>query len=61
MTDSIPDWKFKTGAEFGSSDCERRYEKLTEWELKFVADISERESLTEKQIVKLEKIWERVT
>lgn len=42
-------------------DCEKRSGKLTEWELQFIADISERESLTEKQIKKLEKIWDRVT
>jgi hypothetical protein len=26
MTNSLLDWKFKTGAEFGSSDCEFYYD-----------------------------------
>jgi hypothetical protein len=45
-------------------DCERRKSKLTEWELKFMHSLSrqmEKTPLTNKQIQKLEKIWERIT
>ncbi len=44
-------------------DCENRESKLTEWEVDFIADITEKVEygLTEKQIEKLESIWERVT
>ncbi len=41
---------------------ERYSDKLSEWEFKFLADISERDPdvLTEKQKAKIEQIWERV-
>lgn len=42
-------------------DCEKRESKLSEWEQDFIQSISEKESLTQKQIGILEKIWERVT
>lgn len=45
-------------------DCEKRSEKLTEWEQQFIDSlghqIAER-PLSEKQVEKLEKIWERLT
>ena len=46
-------------------DCENRSEKLSEWELTFIDDISRQfdksGSLSEKQLDKLETIWEKVT
>jgi hypothetical protein len=42
-------------------DCEKRQSKLSEWEQDFIQSISEKDSLTEKQIGILEKIWEKVT
>lgn len=45
-------------------DCERREEKLTEWEQGFIDSLSSqiaRRPLTDKQRSTLERIWERVT
>lgn len=45
-------------------DCIKRESRLTEWELEFIQSINETvlsKSLTEKQIEKLEKVWERIT
>lgn len=46
-------------------DCENRSEKLSEWELGFIDDISRQfdrtGSLSEKQNNKLETIWGKVT
>lgn len=46
-------------------DCERRSDKLTDWEAQFVDSIrrqfDERGSLSPKQIEKLEEVWERIT
>lgn len=43
-------------------DCEKRSEKLTEWELKFIDSVSSQERpLSPKQIGILNRIWERVT
>ena len=47
------------------TDCEKRSEKMTEYEANFIDDISqqfiERGRLSEKQQKFLEDIWERVT
>jgi hypothetical protein len=45
-------------------DCEKREEKLSEWELCFIQSISERistRSLTPNQIEILNRIWDKVT
>lgn len=43
-------------------DCLNRESKLTEWEKDFMFNIYEQDrDLTEKQIEKLEMIWDRVT
>lgn len=46
-------------------DCERRSEKLSDWELKFIDDIGVQlgrgRTLTTQQDEKLTEIWERVT
>lgn len=46
-------------------DLEKRESKLSDWELKFVDDLSVQlgrgQSLTEKQDQKLVEVWERVT
>lgn len=47
------------------ADCEVREEKLSDWERTFIDSLSfqlrKGGSLTEKQVDKLEAIWERVT
>jgi len=46
-------------------DCESRESKLTDWEVGFIASLSENieigRKLTELQVEKLSNIWERVT
>jgi hypothetical protein len=46
-------------------DCEERESKLSDWEREFIDSISRQlaagRSLTDKQVEKLEAIWERVT
>lgn len=46
-------------------DCEARGARLSEWERKFVESVREQlekgRSLSEKQVVKLEEIWEKAT
>lgn len=45
-------------------DCEKRSEKLTEWEETFIDSLQSQvavRSLTEKQVDRLTKIWERIT
>ena len=46
-------------------DCIKRQEKMNDWEQAFIDSINQRldkcQSLTTKQIEKLESIWERVT
>ena len=45
-------------------DCEKRQEHLTEWEQIFIASIGEQigeRALSEKQMERLEAIWERIT
>ncbi len=46
-------------------DCERREERLTEWERSFIDSLSNQlasgRSLTVKQADRLGEIWERVT
>lgn len=45
-------------------DCEKRSEKLTDWELGFVDDVQkqiETRPLSLRQLETLERIWERVT
>ncbi len=47
------------------SDCEKRESKLDDWEQGFIDSISKRvgdgKSLTDKQIARLDSIWERIT
>lgn len=43
------------------ADIEARESLLTNWERRFIDDISRKDSLTHKQNLKLEEIWERVT
>lgn len=46
-------------------DCELRSEKLTNWETDFIDSLSSQvvsgRTLTERQIEKLEAIWDRIT
>jgi hypothetical protein len=46
-------------------DCEQRSPKLSDWETDFIDSLSVQigrgHSLTDKQIEKLEQVWERVT
>jgi hypothetical protein len=46
-------------------DCEARESKCSEWEQSFIDSLSKQMgdgcSLTDKQYMKLESIWERVT
>lgn len=46
-------------------DCEKRQEKMSDWEVEFIDSLSCRlvagNSLTEKQRERLDSIWERVT
>ena len=46
-------------------DCERRCSQLSDWEAGFIDSIAQQigrgKGLTEKQVEKLETIWERVT
>ena len=46
-------------------DCEKRSEKMTEWEQTFVDSLSHqlgtRNFITDKQIEVLDRIWEKVT
>lgn len=42
-------------------DCFRRESKLSEWEQGFMQSLDEQEFVTEKQIEKLDAIWERIT
>ena len=46
-------------------DCEKRSEKLSEWELGFIDSISKQfdktGSLSQRQCEILDRIWERVT
>ena len=46
-------------------DCEKRQQKLSEWELQFIDSISNQlgkgKSLTDKQAARLEAIWDKVT
>lgn len=46
-------------------DCERRESKLTDWERGFTASVKEQleggRGLTERQVEKLDAIWERIT
>jgi hypothetical protein len=46
-------------------DCENREEKLSDWERGFIDSVgkqlAEGRSLTDKQVERLEEIWERVT
>ena len=42
-------------------DCEKRSGKLSDWESKFIDDISRKDHLSEAQAAKLDEIWERVT
>ena len=49
-------------------DCENRESKMTDWEREFIQSISEQASyrafyraLTNAQVEKLEKIWDRIT
>lgn len=43
------------------NDCEKRINKLTAWEIDYIADIKGNMFLTMNQIQKLEEIWERIT
>jgi hypothetical protein len=46
------------------ADCEARESKLTQWEIDFIQSLSDQFSeraLSDRQINKLEAIWERVT
>ena len=43
-------------------DCEKRSEKLTDWECDFIDSLSRRDrELTTKRAETLEQIWDRVT
>lgn len=46
-------------------DCEKRESKLTDWDVNFLDSISNQldknRSLSQKQIEKLESIWEKAT
>lgn len=46
-------------------DCEKRSEKMSDWECEFIDSISDQlgrgRGLTEKQEQILERIWEKVT
>ena len=46
-------------------DCEKRSEKLSDWEIEFIDSISNQlgrgRGLTEKQEQTLERIWNKVT
>lgn len=42
-------------------DCMNRESKLTEWEVDFIDSLMDRDYYTDKQIEKLEKIWNRIT
>ncbi len=46
-------------------DCEARASRLTDWECRFISDISAQlgndRPLTEKQVEMLERIWDRIT
>lgn len=42
-------------------DCIKRESKLSEWEQGFIQSISEQDFITDKQLEKLESIWDRVT
>ncbi len=46
-------------------DCEKRSEKLSEWEVGFISSISSqlgsKNYLSDRQLETLDKIWERVT
>lgn len=48
-----------------TDDCEKRSEKLSEWELQFIdslrRQIEDGRMPTRNQIEKLDEIWERVT
>jgi hypothetical protein len=43
------------------SDCENHSEELTDWECKFIDDISKYDVLTLRQREVLQKIWNKVT
>ena len=55
----------RTEIESMIEDCEKRSEKLTDWEVSFIADISEvfirYGKLSSKQTEILDRIWESVT
>jgi len=44
-------------------DCQKRRFKMNDWERDFISNISKKSSqnLTERQIERLEIIWEKVT
>lgn len=46
-------------------DCQARESKLTTWEASFIASmdaiLNEKGIITQRQVFKLEEIWERVT
>ncbi len=42
-------------------DCIKRESRMSQWERDFIQSISEKDSLTERQVETLEKIWEKVT
>ena len=43
------------------TDCENRSSQLNDWELNFIDSISRQDSLTDKQVAVLDRVWERVT
>ena len=42
-------------------DCENRSSQLSDWEAEFIDSISRQETLTDKQIAVLDRVWERIT
>lgn len=42
-------------------DCEKRESRLSDWERGFIDSISKRTSLTDKQVSRLEEIWNKAT
>lgn len=53
-----------TDTEAMIADCINRYKKLTEWEQSFIDVLYKKKNknnLTDLQLERLEKIWERIT
>lgn len=42
-------------------DCMNRSSKMSEWEQNFIESIADKDFLSDRQIVILNKIWDKVT